>query len=96
MDRSIFRSVVSSSWEIAAVIIWSLGTEEKLICCKLGHRAEKVMIVEATNAPGRSDVLNRMVMEMVLEETNKRIDGTNSTVKEPNLRVSKFGSKGSL
>jgi len=63
--------------------------------CKLEHSVDKVVIVEAIVASGRSNS-NPRVMEVILGERNNGMKGINHPCIPVNLRVFKFGSKGSL
>lgn len=81
--------------EIVAATIWSPARKLRLLCCRLGHRVERVVTVEATNALGRSESSNQIVAEEVLAKTNKRMNGTNSTVVGDNRKI-RFGSKSPL
>jgi hypothetical protein len=78
------------------VIIGSLGRWWRPMYCKLGHRVEKIVSIEATNALERSSVANMMLIWVVPGETNKRIKGVNPAVVDDNSRVFRFGSKGSF
>ena len=88
--------MVRSNPETALVIIGSLGGQWSAMCCKLGHRVEKVFIVEATSTLERPCVSNVIPISMVPGETNKGMKGANSAVVERNSRVLRFGSKGPL
>ena len=81
--------------ETAVMVIGSLGRVSRVINCKLGHSAEKVMIVEATIASGKSDSKLR-VTEVILGERNKEMNGINDSSISNKWRVFRFGSKGPL
>ena len=62
---------------------------------KLQHSVDKVAIIEAILASGRSDS-NPRVMKVILGERNNEMNGINHPCIPVNLRVFKFGNKGSL
>jgi len=81
--------------ETAVVIIGFLGRVRRTIACKSGHIVGKVVITEATVAAGRLGS-NARKTEVVLGERNKEMNGVNHSCIPANLRIFRFGNKGSL
>ena len=82
--------------ETAVVIIGSLGREKRFISCKFGQSVGKFMIMEATTNLGGRGASNPKEMEVVVGERNNGMNEINDFSTLPNLRVVRFGSKGSL
>ena len=81
--------------ETAAVIIGSLGREQRVIACKSGHSVGKIVTIEATIVLGGSNS-NPRWMEVVLGERNKGMDGINVPLIPHKERNFRFGNKRSF
>ena len=80
---------------MAVVILGSLDSILRRMDSKLGHIVGKVATIETTIASGRVDPPNEMSMTVVLGERSEGTNGMSSQMASTNLRVFKFGSKGS-
>ena len=64
--------------------------------CKLWDSSGKLAIIEATIALGKPGMSKLMLIEVVLGERRKRMDGIDPSFTRTNLRVFRFGSMDSL
>ena len=91
-----FRLLARTISETTIAIIGSLGSDWRVISCKLGHNVGKVVIIEVTIALGKLDLLNEMLMTVVHGERNRGMEGMSFLPAYRNRKFPRFRKRGSL